>query len=67
MRRKQNLASALGIQKENWGNHAFFRDNKASKWEKKKKKTTYIALYFTAFLEYCCLIISEKCVVTPNL
>ena len=26
----------------------------------------YIALYFTAFLDYCCLIISEKCVVTPN-
>ena len=30
MRRKQNLESAFGIQKENWGNHAFFRDNKAS-------------------------------------
>ena len=30
MRRKQNLASALGIQKEIWGNHAFFRDTKAS-------------------------------------
>ena len=27
------------------GNHAFFRDNKASIW----KKVTYIALYFTAF------------------
>ena len=27
MRRKQNLASAFGIQKENWpGNHAFFKD-----------------------------------------
>ena len=23
MLRKQNLASAVGIQKENWGNHAF--------------------------------------------
>ena len=22
-----NTVSALGIQKENWGNHAFFRDN----------------------------------------
>ena len=62
MRRKQNLASALGIQKKIGGNHAFFRDNKASKW----KKTPYIALYFTGFLNYCCLIISEKCVVTPN-
>ena len=28
------------------GNHAFFRDNKASVW----KKTPYIALYFTFFL-----------------
>ena len=26
---KWNLASVLGIQKENWGNHAFFRDKKA--------------------------------------
>ena len=30
MRRKQNLTSAFGNQKENRGNHAFFRDNKAS-------------------------------------
>ena len=30
IRRKQNLASALGIPKEIGGNHAFFRDNKAS-------------------------------------
>ena len=36
MRGKQNLASALGIQKENsGGNHAFFRDDKASIWKKK--------------------------------
>ena len=27
IRRKQNLASALGFPKENWGNHALFRDN----------------------------------------
>ena len=50
MRRKQNLASDFGIQKENnggggGGNHAFFRDNKASIW----KKAPYIALYFAAF------------------
>ena len=45
MHRKQNLASAFGIQTENWGSHAFFRDNKASMW----KKRPYIALYFTAF------------------
>ena len=50
VRRKQNLASALGIQKKFGGNRAFFRDNKASIWEGKKKtknKTPYIALYFT--------------------
>ena len=46
MQRRQNLASALGIQKENWGviMH-FLRDNKASIW----KKTPYFALYFTPF------------------
>ena len=31
-----------------------------------EKKTPYIILYFTAFLDYCCLIISEKYVVNPN-
>ena len=63
MQGKQNLASALRIQKEKkiGGNHAFFRDNKASIW----KKMPYIALYFTTFLNYCCLIISEKCMITP--
>ena len=45
MRRKQNLASDFGIQKEIGGNHVFFRDNKASIW----KKAPYIALYFAAF------------------
>ena len=35
MRRKHNLPSTFGIQKENWGNHAFFRDNKASIWKKR--------------------------------
>ena len=48
--------------KKSWGNHTFFRDNNASIW----KKATYIALYFTVFLNYCCLIFSEKCLVTPN-
>ena len=38
MWRKQNLASPLGIQKENWGgNHAFSRDNRASIWIKNAK------------------------------
>ena len=62
MRRKQNLASALGIQKKIGGNHAFFRENEAWIW----KRTPYIALYFKAFYKYCWLIIFEKCVVTPN-
>ena len=44
------------------GNHAFFRNNKASIW----KKAPYIALYFAAFENNCCLVISKKCVVTPN-
>ena len=56
-----NYAEKAGTQQIG-GNHAFFRDNKALIW----KKTPYIALYFTAFLNYCCLIISEKCMVTPN-
>ena len=30
------------------------------------KKIPYIALYFTAFWNICPLIISKKCVVTPN-
>ena len=30
------------------------------------EKTPYIALFFTAFFNYCSLIISEICVVTPN-
>ena len=52
----------LMSKKKSWGNHTFFRYNNASIW----KKATYIALYFTGFLNYCCLIISEKCLVTPN-
>ena len=44
------------------GNYAFFRDIKASIWN----KTPYIALYFTVFLNYCCLIVSDKYVVTTN-
>ena len=67
MRRKQNLASALGIQKDNLGVTMHFSEIIKFQNEK-KKKTPYIALYFTIFfLNYCCLIISEKCVVTPNI
>ena len=49
------------------GNLAFFRDNKASIWE---KKTPDIALYFTGFWNIILLptvIISKKCMVTPIL
>ena len=51
MWRKQNLVGVLGIQKKIWGNRAFFRDNKTSIG----KKTPYIALYFTVFLQYLLL------------
>ena len=30
------------------------------------KKAPYIALYFAAFWNNCCLVISEKYVATPN-
>ena len=49
MQRKQNLASTVGIQKENWelnNNHAFFRDNKASVWKKKCHSLLCILLVF---------------------
>ena len=42
MQRKQTLASAFGIQKENWGTMHFSE-------LQFRKKTPYIALYFTAF------------------
>ena len=47
MWKKQNLAIALGIQKEKLigGNHAFLGDNKASILN----NTPYIALYFPTF------------------
>ena len=42
--------------------HAFFRDNEASIW----KKAPYISLYFAALKDNRCLVMSKKCVVTPN-
>ena len=49
MWRKQNAASAVGIQNENWVNHAFLRDNKASIiW---KKKSAIHCFVFYGFLE----------------
>ena len=46
MRRKQKLASDFVSKKKNGGNHAFFRDNKASIW---KKSAIHNALCFGAF------------------
>ena len=37
MRRKQNLASDLGIEKKIEGSHAFFRNKKASILKNKKR------------------------------
>ena len=57
----------LESKKKIGGDHAFFRDNKASiSKKKKKKKPPYIALYFTAFSnDYCLIISKKKCVFAP--
>ena len=47
MWKEQILAKAIGIQKENWGAHEFFRDNRAQVW----KEIALRSLYFNAFLE----------------
>ena len=60
MWRKQNLASAFGIQKRKLGVAMHFSEIVKLQFGKMPN----IALYFTAF--YCCLITSKKCVVTPN-
>ena len=64
MRRKQNLASAPGFQKKKLG--VTMHLSEILKLKFGEKKTPYIPLYFTAFSNCCCLIISKKCVVTPN-
>ena len=46
---KRILGRAIGIQKENWGNQAFFRDHLASIW---KKCHTLIVIHFNAFCNY---------------
>ena len=51
----------LVYKKKIGGNHALSEIIKLQFW----KKMPYIALYFTAFQNNCCLIISKKCVVTP--
>ena len=53
----------LVSKKKIWGNHAFFRNNKASI---RKKNAIHCFVFYCFFLNYCCLIISEKCVVTPS-
>ena len=62
MQKKQNLATALGIQK-NLGITMHFSEIIKLQYE---GKLPYIAWYFTGFLNYCCLIIFEKCLVTPS-
>ena len=59
MGKKQHLASAFGIQRENWGNHAFFRDNKTSIWKKKPIHCFAILLLFR-------INVAKKFRTTPN-
>jgi len=47
--RERILARAIGVQKENWGAHEFFRDNRAQVW--KEIIIALHSLYFNAFLE----------------
>ena len=63
MRERRSLQGPLGYRKKIGGNHALFSDNKL---QVKLEKFSYIVMYFKAFKKYCLLIISEKCVVTPN-
>ena len=51
MQEMKILAGVIEFQKKNWGNLFV------------KKKSPSIVLFLTAFLSYCSLIISEKCVV----
>ena len=57
MRRKQNLASAFGIQKRKLGVTMHFSEVVKLQFE---KKTPYISSYLTAFYNNWCLIISKK-------
>ena len=56
MREKQILTSVIEIQKENWGNHTFFKDNSLTIFVKSFKIQSIVLRSF----------ISEKCMVTPN-
>ena len=62
MQRKDNGASALGIQKKkkkNWVTMHFSEITKLQ-FGKKKRKTSIFALCFTGFKNNCFLIISKK-------
>ena len=60
---KKALARAFKIQKGKSGVTTHFSEIiKLQFWE----KMSYIVMYFNAFWNYFCLIISEKCVVTLN-
>ena len=61
MWKKQILARAVRIQKENWGVTAHFSEIIERKFV---KKMPYILCVLKLFLNYGCLIISEICVVT---
>ena len=54
MREKQILTSVIEIQRENWSNRAFFKDNFLTILEKSFKIQSNV------------LIISEKCMFTPQ-
>ena len=49
MREKQITAGAIGIQKENWGNHAFFRDNLATITLQNSKIQSNVWRFFLSF------------------
>ena len=54
--RKQNLASALGIQRENMDSEIL-----------EGKNAIHCFVFYCFFrIINCCLIISKKCMVTPN-
>ena len=60
MGRKHNLISAQKL-----GETMHFSEIIKLHFEM-KKKMPYISVYFTAFLNKCCSIISKKCVFTPH-
>ena len=66
MQRKKNLASAFGIQKRQLGVTMHFSEIVKLPVGKKKAPHTLLCILLLFRTIYCCLIISEKCMVTPN-